>query len=159
MSKLEILRYQLFDQENIYRSACYQLSVLNIHIENLTKRYEKADSIGHLAFRYSLRMRMTVAEGARNMFYEFATKKAFMINKLRQEILVEYAFADEEDDHDQGIAWFDYPMYLSDYDTEESDSDESGDENENDSNEELTWRETGLKISRELENEKLNSPK
>jgi hypothetical protein len=50
-------------------------------------------------------------------------------------------------------------MYLSDYYTEESDSDESGDENENDSNEELTWRETGLKISRELENEKLNSPK
>jgi hypothetical protein len=49
-------------------------------------------------------MRMTVAEGARNMFYEFATKKSFMINKLRQEILVEYAFADEEDDHDQGIA-------------------------------------------------------
>jgi hypothetical protein len=83
-------------------------------------------------------MRMTVAEGARNMFYEFATKKSFMINKLRQEILVEYAFADEEDDHDQGIARFDYPMYLSDYYTEESDSDESGDENENDSNEELT---------------------
>jgi hypothetical protein len=50
-------------------------------------------------------------------------------------------------------------MYLSDYDTEESDSDESGDENENDSNEDLTWRETGLKISRKLENEKLNSPK
>jgi hypothetical protein len=50
------------------------------------------------------------------MFYEFATKKAFMINKLRQEILVEYAFADEEDDNDQGIARFDYPMYLSDFD-------------------------------------------
>jgi hypothetical protein len=36
---------------------------------------------------------------------------------------------------------------ISYYDTEESDSDESGDENENDSNEDLTWRETGLKIS------------
>jgi hypothetical protein len=74
---------------------------------------EKADSIGHLAFRYSLRMRMTVAEGARNMFYEFATKKAFMINKLWQEILVEYAFADEEDDHEDRFALDQHANFFS----------------------------------------------
>lgn len=130
MAKMEILRYQLFEQETFYRTSCYQLSLLNIYIENLTKRYEKADSIGHLAFRYSLRMRMAVAEGVRNMFYEFASMKAFRINKLRQEILVEHAFADEEEDTtDHGIARFDYPVYLSDYETDESSGDEeSGDE-------------------------------
>lgn len=132
MSKLEILRYQLYDQENYYRLSCYQLSVQNMYIENLTKRYERADTIGHLALRYSLRMRMAVAEGVRNIYYEFATMKAFKINRLRQEILVEHAFADDDEEEEgTGIARFDYPMYLSDYETDESDSDESRDDEGN----------------------------
>lgn len=49
----------------------------------MSKRYEKASRENHRSFRYSLRLRMAVTEGVRNMYYEYAANKADEITHLR----------------------------------------------------------------------------
>ncbi|KAK3094832.1 hypothetical protein FSP39_006851 [Pinctada imbricata] len=94
MSKISELKDRLREQEAYYASACVQLSALNIQMEQLAKRFERAEEKGQKSFRYSLRMRMAVLEGVRNMFYEFASLKANVISRLRHEILIEHVFSE-----------------------------------------------------------------
>lgn len=106
MSKMNELRDRLKEQETYYGMACLQLTVLNQKFEQLAKRYDRADKLGQKSFRYSLRMKMAILEGVRNMFYEFATFKACNVNKLRQEILIEHAFSENNGEYSHS-----YPLY------------------------------------------------
>jgi hypothetical protein len=43
----------------------------------------------HKSFRYSLRLRIAVVDGMRNMYYDYAHKKAEVVAELRQELFGE----------------------------------------------------------------------
>ena len=80
--------------ERQFRRACEQtVIILNKEVEHLTKRYESATTFGNKTLRDQLRLRISVAEGVRNMFYEFADHKVTVITQLQRLI-----FATEVDD-------------------------------------------------------------
>ena len=62
---------------------------LNRRLDEMAKRYDKASRENHRSFRYSLRLRMAVTEGVRNMYYEYAANKADEITNLRCQVLQE----------------------------------------------------------------------
>lgn len=136
MSKINELRDRLKEQETYYGMACLQLTVLNQRFEQLTRRYDRADKLGQKSFRYSLRMKMAILEGVRNMFYEFATLKACDVNKLRQEILIEHAFLENNGEYtDSSPLYGRYgnPLFLlagDDDDDDDEDADDEVDEEE-----------------------------
>ena len=89
------VREDLVVAERQFRRACEQVLILNKEVEHLTKRYETASTIGNKTLRDQLRLRISVAEGVRNMFYEFADYKATVITQLQRLIL---ATDDDDDD-------------------------------------------------------------
>ena len=148
MSKISELKDRLREQEAFYSSACVQLSVLNVQMDQLSKRFDRVDKTGQKSFRYTLRMRMAVLEGVRNMFYQFASIKAFLINRLRHEILIELAFSEQnsanmDEDSYPVLGRFGHPFFLingeedeGDEDEEELDDDEFGTDTEEEEGEE-----------------------
>lgn len=52
-------------------------------------RYHAARSNGNRSFRYKLRLRLAIVEGIRNMYYEYANRKAFEIVNLRRDLFGE----------------------------------------------------------------------
>ena len=92
------VREDLIVAERQFRRACEQVLILNKEVEHLTKRYETATKIGNKALRDQLRLRISVAEGVRNMFYEFADHKATVITQLQRLILATDVIDDDSTD-------------------------------------------------------------
>ena len=69
-------RFTLSDAERRFRRACDQIVLLNQKLGEVQKRYKKARSINNRSFRYNLRLKLAVIEGARNIFYDYAYTKA-----------------------------------------------------------------------------------
>ena len=92
-----VVREDLIVAERQFRRACEQVLILNKEVEHLTRRYDTATTIGNKTVRGQLRLRISVAEGVRNMFYEFADHKATIITQLQRLIL---ATDDDEDSRD-----------------------------------------------------------
>ena len=80
--------------ESLFRRACEQVLILNKEVENLTSRYSESEKRGNKALCYQLRLRISVLEGVRNMFYEYAAQKANVITELQRHIL-----ADDDSDN------------------------------------------------------------
>lgn len=92
------LRRQLISTESFFRKSCEQVFVLNRHVQETTRRFNSSDHKGNKVLRYSLRLRLSVLEGVRNMYYEFAAKQAAEIVELQRRILdVEQTAADDSD--------------------------------------------------------------
>ncbi|KAK7099938.1 nucleolar transcription factor 1-B-like [Littorina saxatilis] len=83
------LQTRLTEAEKSFKKACEQIVQLNRRLDEMAKRYEKASRENHRSFRYSLRLRMAVTEGVRNMYYEYAANKADDITHLRCDVLRE----------------------------------------------------------------------
>ncbi|KAL4218398.1 hypothetical protein ACF0H5_023134 [Mactra antiquata] len=99
------LRHRLMTSERYFRRACEQVFILNRLVEETTVRFNIADARQNQITRYNVRLRLSVLEGVRNMFYEFAAKKAADIVELQRHILD--ADADEEmitDDSDSDMS-------------------------------------------------------
>lgn len=79
----------LVDNERRFKRACEQIVQLNYSLDALQQRYNKAKKDNHRSFRYSLRLRIAVVDGMRNMYYDYAHKKAETIAELRQELFGE----------------------------------------------------------------------
>ena len=62
------------EAEHKLQRACAQLDLLNARLEKLHRRLDKARSAGPLA--YNLRMEVSVVEGVRGMFYQYAHSRA-----------------------------------------------------------------------------------
>lgn len=88
MRKLD-KRCNLVDSESRFKRACQQIVQLNYSLDALQQRYNKAKKDNHRSFRYSLRLRIAVVDGMRNMYYDYAHKKAEAIAELRQELFGE----------------------------------------------------------------------
>ena len=80
----EALRDDLYVAERLFRRACEQVFVLNKEVAKLSNRYNEAELTGNKTLRYQLRLRISVIEGVRNMFYEYATQKANVISELQR---------------------------------------------------------------------------
>ncbi|KAH3733494.1 uncharacterized protein LOC127850545 [Dreissena polymorpha] len=88
--KTEIeLKTELKQSEIRFRKACNQINLLNKKMESIHKRYNCAKKKNHRVFRYKLRLRLAVVEGLRNMYYEYANKKASRVVELRSELFNE----------------------------------------------------------------------
>lgn len=79
----------LVESERRFKKACEQIVQLNYSLDALQQRYNKAKKDNHRSFRYSLRLRIAVVDGMRNMYYDYAHKKAEAIAELRQELFGE----------------------------------------------------------------------
>jgi len=91
MSKLPSLRRDEIQErvvtcENYFRRACSQIVFLNNRLNAITLRYTRAKEQKRKSFRYSLRLRLAVVEGLRNMYYDFAKVQAIEIKKLKAEL-------------------------------------------------------------------------
>jgi uncharacterized glyoxalase superfamily protein PhnB len=71
------------------KRACEQIVQLHYSLDALQQRYNKAKKDNHKSFRYSLRLRIAVVDGMRNMYYDYAHKKAEVVAELRQELFGE----------------------------------------------------------------------
>ena len=79
----------LVENERRFKRACEQIVQLNYSLDALQQRYNKAKKDNHRSFRYSLRLRIAVVDGMRNMYYDYAHKKAEAVAELRQELFGE----------------------------------------------------------------------
>ena len=79
----------LVESERRFKRACEQIVQLNYSLDALQQRYNKAKKDNHKSFRYSLRLRIAVVDGMRNMYYDYAHKKAETVAELRQELFGE----------------------------------------------------------------------
>lgn len=82
-------RSTLAENERRFKRACEQIVQLNYSLDSLQQRYNKAKKDNHRSFRYSLRLRIAVVDGMRNMYYDYAHKKAEAVAELRQELFGE----------------------------------------------------------------------
>ena len=102
------MKSELHQTEVRFRKACNQINLLNRKMESIHKRYNCAKKNNHRVFRYKLRLRLAVVEGLRNMYYEYANKKASRVVELRRELyneaveVVEQDESDYEDDMEDG---------------------------------------------------------
>ncbi|VDI51168.1 Hypothetical predicted protein [Mytilus galloprovincialis] len=69
--------------ERRFRKACEQIVHMNHRLSNLERRYNRAKKEGNKSFRYTLRLRIAVVDGVREVFYQFAYQKAKEADELR----------------------------------------------------------------------------
>ena len=112
---------KLMEAERAFKRACDEILCLNRKIEYLSKRYDVARKENRRSFRYNLRLQMAVVEGVRNMFYEFASKKADEISELRFQVNVE--MSDDDDDYGSRDFSFTDNALVDDVDDEDDDED------------------------------------
>lgn len=61
--------------------------IISRHVEEVTLRYHMADRAGDKNYRYNIRLRLSILDGVRNMYYEYAAKKAAEIVELQKRVL------------------------------------------------------------------------
>ena len=77
-------RLHLLQREKQFREACNQIVLMNNKLDEVAVRYRRAKAGNQRSHRYHLRLRLSVIEGVRNMYYDFATTKATEIQMIRQ---------------------------------------------------------------------------
>ena len=75
---------ELKDAEKKFVRASEQYSLINKQYEQLKLRYDKAKVDRNSCFRYNLRLKLSVIEGVRGMYYEYLFVKADDIAMLRR---------------------------------------------------------------------------
>ena len=95
-------RFSLVDSERRFKRACEQIVQLNYKMSDLQSRYSRAKAENHRSFRYSLRLRLAVVEGLRNMYYDYAHNKAQTVADLRREMYGEDVQIISDDMSDSG---------------------------------------------------------
>jgi len=79
-----------------FRKACHHIRMLNRQIEEVQIRYDRAFSSGRRSFRYTHRLKLATFEGMRNMYYEYACRRADELEKM-QDCLIERGMISESD--------------------------------------------------------------
>ena len=80
-----------------FRKACHHIRMLNRHIEGIQMRYDRAFSSGRKSFRYAHRLKLATCEGMRNMYYEYACRRADELEKM-QDALIHRGMISENSD-------------------------------------------------------------
>lgn len=95
-----LVSFQVLDTK--FRRACHHIRTLNRQIEEFQIRYDRAFATGRRSFRYTHRLKLATFEGMRNMYYEYACRRADELEQM-QSVLIEKGLisdsdADSEDD-------------------------------------------------------------
>ena len=85
-----------------FRKSCSQVILLNNQIEYLQSRYDQAVKSNKRSYRYFMRLRLATLEGIRNMFYEYACRRADELDEM-QDTLVQEGFIDSDYDMIDGL--------------------------------------------------------
>lgn len=93
------VRRDLDVAEHHFRKSCEQVFILDRQLQSLTDRINDTDITKTL--RYQLRLRASVVEGVRNMYYEFAAHKATTITQLQRLVL---AWDDNDEVPDEPVS-------------------------------------------------------
>ena len=86
------------DMQTKFQNACSQVILLNNSIQDTQIRYDRALHDNHRSFRYMLRLRLMSLEGARNMFYEYASRKAEQLDSMQERLSAQGLMNREEDE-------------------------------------------------------------
>ena len=78
------LKTKLERLETNFRRACDQIVLMNKKLEACNVRYRRAKRCDTKSFRYPLRLRLSVTEGVRNMYYAYAQRKAEQVDEMRR---------------------------------------------------------------------------
>ena len=76
------LHDQILDMDAKLQRACRQVTLLDAFIQDVQHRYDKASQSNIRTCRYYLRLRLSVSEGVRNAYYEYASKMADKIEVM-----------------------------------------------------------------------------
>lgn len=89
-----------------FRRACHHIRVLNRQIEDVQIRYDRAFSSGRRSFRYAHRLKLATFEGMRNMFYEYACRRADELEEMQNALIQKGLVADSDDeDSDENMEY------------------------------------------------------
>ena len=88
---------QLKQLNKKFRLSCDQVVLMNNEIEYMQNRYDRAVEVSRRSFRYFLRLKIATMEGIRNMFYEYACRKADELDALHEQLLQEGIIEEELD--------------------------------------------------------------
>ena len=83
-------------QDRKFRRACHHIRVLNRKIEMVQLRYDRAFQQQRRTFRYTYRVQLATLEGMRNMYYEYACRRADELEKM-QDTLIEMGLISDSD--------------------------------------------------------------
>ena len=96
----EILTNQLQGLDRKFRRACRQVVTLNNKITDLQARYNRAYSVDRKSFRYTLRLQLATTEGMRNMYYEYACRRADELEAIQDQLVDAGVLSESEEDID-----------------------------------------------------------
>ncbi len=74
--------------------------MLNRRIEDIQVRYDRAFSAGRRSFRYSHRLKLATYEGMRNMYYEYACRRADELEQMQEVLIQRGLISDSSGDSD-----------------------------------------------------------
>lgn len=77
-----------------FRKACEQIVQINHQVKHTQYRYYAANLT---TFRYSLLLRLAAVDGMREMYWEYAHKKAAEIKDLKDELADNHPFIYDAD--------------------------------------------------------------
>ena len=77
--------FRMLDKK--FRRACHHIRMLNRRIEDVQVRYDRAFSSGRRSFRYTHRLKLATYEGMRNMYYEYACRRADELEKMQDSLI------------------------------------------------------------------------
>ena len=90
-----------------FQKACNQVILLNNWIQDAQIRYDRALHENCRSFRYTLRLQLMSLEGARNMFYEYASRKAEELDSMQDRLraqgissIEDEGMEDQEEEYD-----------------------------------------------------------
>jgi len=83
-----------------FRRSCHHIRMLNRRIQEVQIRYDRAFSKGRRSFRYSHRLSLASYEGMRNMYYEYACRRADELEKMQDDLIQRGLISDSSADSD-----------------------------------------------------------
>lgn len=86
-----------------FRKACLQIRMLNRHIEEIQIRYDRAFSSGRRSFRYTHRLKLATYEGMRNMYYEYACRRADELEQMQDTLISRGLISDGESESESDM--------------------------------------------------------
>ncbi len=121
--------HQLFQEfqtlDRKFHKACEQIRLLNRHINDLQTRYDKAFRNNQRSFRYSLRLKLATYESVRNMYHEYARRRAEELEIIKDALIQRGQDSDEEEIDSDPESW-----YLDSDDCEDNDDGHEDDDAE-----------------------------
>lgn len=93
-----IAKMRLLDRK--FQHSCRQIMLLNHRIKEKQRRYDRAYKEHQRSWRYTLRLQLATMEGMRNMFYEYAYRRADELEALQDELVNAGIMSDTEEDLD-----------------------------------------------------------